>query len=228
MINVEESVLDYSAINQSRLMIYDLLSSLFGGPIEYGTLCQIGKNNSLKSLSTISEGANLILRMVEESKERGEEAINKELKEEYNRLFIGPNSLPAPLWESVYLDKEHIMFGEKTLEVRAAYEEFGLRFVRLNKEPEDHIAIELEFLSYLIENFSTFNPSCNKEQLIKYLDAQIRFMNDHLMKWAPQFCELMIKATECKLYKGAALLLAEFLPCDLEIATNLKEVLTNE
>ncbi|WP_394356293.1 molecular chaperone TorD family protein [Bacillus changyiensis] len=27
--------------------------------------------------------------------------------EDYTRLFIGPNSLPALLWESVYLDREH-------------------------------------------------------------------------------------------------------------------------
>ncbi|WP_411859079.1 molecular chaperone TorD family protein [Bacillus sp. KICET-3] len=27
--------------------------------------------------------------------------------ENYTRLFIGPNSLPAPLWKSVYLDREH-------------------------------------------------------------------------------------------------------------------------
>ncbi|ATO30137.1 hypothetical protein C6W22_14775 [Bacillus atrophaeus] len=26
--------------------------------------------------------------------------------EDYTQLFIGPNSLPAPLWESVYLDRE--------------------------------------------------------------------------------------------------------------------------
>ncbi|KAA6449753.1 hypothetical protein FZC77_20710 [Bacillus swezeyi] len=27
--------------------------------------------------------------------------------ENYTRLLIGPNSLPAFLWESVYLDREH-------------------------------------------------------------------------------------------------------------------------
>ncbi|MBL6010436.1 hypothetical protein C7B63_15265 [Bacillus halotolerans] len=27
--------------------------------------------------------------------------------EDYTRLFIEPNSLPAPLWESVYLDRKH-------------------------------------------------------------------------------------------------------------------------
>ncbi|MEC1529294.1 molecular chaperone TorD family protein [Bacillus spizizenii] len=27
--------------------------------------------------------------------------------EDYTRLFIGPNSLTAPLWESIYLDREH-------------------------------------------------------------------------------------------------------------------------
>lgn len=228
MITVEESVFDYSALNQSRVIIYDFLSNVFGSPMEYSTLDEIGKNDSLKSLATFSEGAKVILNMIESLQERGYEEINKELKEEYTRLFIGPNALPAPLWESVYLDKEHIMFGEETMEVREAYEQFGLKFVRLNKEPEDHISIELEFISYLIKKSSLFNPYCNKDQVITYLDGQIRFMNDHLLKWAPQFCELLSKATDCKLYQGAAVLLAEFLPCDLEIVTNLREVLIHD
>ncbi|WP_371326438.1 molecular chaperone TorD family protein [Bacillus sp. F56] len=27
--------------------------------------------------------------------------------EDYTRLFTGPNSLTAPLWEGIYLNREH-------------------------------------------------------------------------------------------------------------------------
>ncbi|PAD62443.1 hypothetical protein CHH79_17835 [Bacillus siamensis] len=36
--------------------------------------------------------------------------------EDYTRLFIGPNSLHAPLWGSVYLDRKHSLFEEQTLQ----------------------------------------------------------------------------------------------------------------
>ncbi|AUJ78804.1 molecular chaperone TorD family protein [Bacillus siamensis] len=36
--------------------------------------------------------------------------------EDYTQLFIGPNSLHAPLWGSVYLDRKHSLFKEQTLQ----------------------------------------------------------------------------------------------------------------
>ena len=54
---------------------------------------------------------------------------------------------PAPLWESVYLGKEHLLFEEVTLAVRECYHHYGLSFIREGNEPDDHIVIELEFLT---------------------------------------------------------------------------------
>ena len=38
---------------------------------------------------------------------------------EYRRLFIGPGAKPAPPWGSVYTDRECVVFGDTTLELRA-------------------------------------------------------------------------------------------------------------
>ncbi|WP_083244565.1 molecular chaperone TorD family protein [Bacillus halotolerans] len=35
-----------------------------------------------------------------------ETAWKQKLYKDYTHLFIGPNSIPAPPWESVYLDRE--------------------------------------------------------------------------------------------------------------------------
>lgn len=228
MVKCPEYSSDYFTINRNRLLIYELLLLLFGHPPEKSTLVALRSSESLKTLAEFSEGAKLIYTAIDESKGGEDVQVIKELKEEYTRLFLGPNFLPAPLWESVYLGKEHIMFEEETLQVREAYEEFGLEFVRLNKEPEDHLVIELEFIMRLIEKSLGLHTNCEREELLTYLDGQIRFLNNHLLKWSPQFCELLLKATECRLYQGAAILLAEFLPCDLEVATNLREVLIDE
>ena len=38
---------------------------------------------------------------------------------EYRRLFVGPAPKPAPPWGSVYTDRECVVFGASTLELRA-------------------------------------------------------------------------------------------------------------
>lgn len=43
---------------------------------------------------------------------------NETLDDAYQRLFIGPYALPAPPWGSVWLDKENVIFGESTLQLR--------------------------------------------------------------------------------------------------------------
>lgn len=120
------------------------------------------------------------------------------------------------------------MFDGETFRVREAYAEFGLSFARLNHEPEDHIATELEFISYLIEKILVLDPQQDKAEILKLLEAQITFLQDHLLRWAPQSCEMLLTATSSKLYQGLAQLIIEFLPCDLEIAIKLKEDIINE
>ena len=69
----------------------------------------------------------------------------EKLKGEYTRLFIGPNELPAPLWESVYVTKERILFHRRTLEVRNFYRSEGLIPQMYPSVADDHIALELDF-----------------------------------------------------------------------------------
>ena len=46
---------------------------------------------------------------------------------EYRRLFIGPAPKPAPPWGSVYTDRECVVFGATTLELRAWMRAHGVR-----------------------------------------------------------------------------------------------------
>jgi hypothetical protein len=48
------------------------------------------------------------------------------LVSDYNHLFVGPAKLLAAPWESVYVDRERMLFQRTTLEVKSWYERFGL------------------------------------------------------------------------------------------------------
>ena len=72
-----------------------------------------------------------------------------QIKGDYTQLFIGPHKVLVPPWESVHVSYTGLIFQKETLNVRKWYANFGLQFEKLHKEPDDHIGIELAFLSHL-------------------------------------------------------------------------------
>ena len=70
---------------------------------------------------------------------------------EYARLFLGPREVVAPLHESAYLSGTSRMFTAETLAVRAVYERNGYIMKAKNREPEDGVGTEFEFLRNLCD-----------------------------------------------------------------------------
>jgi len=113
------------------------------------------------------------------------EAIQKVLIE-YTELFLGPSRPKAPPWESVYRTQEQVLFGWPTYEVREALSHIGLEIRSKNKQPEDHIGLELMFLSAVSENLQ--EPVISKDASI--IKEQISFIDKHLLSWIPVLCIL--------------------------------------
>ncbi|WP_417144556.1 TorD/DmsD family molecular chaperone [Raoultibacter massiliensis] len=67
---------------------------------------------------------------------------------EYTRLFIGPPSPAAPPWETMYRSENvTVGFGEPTFEMKRLLREAGLELSNENHQYEDHMGIELLYLS---------------------------------------------------------------------------------
>jgi TorA-specific chaperone len=78
------------------------------------------------------------------------------LETEYVRLFISHrDGIAAPLYESCYLGVEPEdtapLMGEPAKRVKERFESKGLSLDSNINEPPDHLAIELEFLYFLLE-----------------------------------------------------------------------------
>jgi TorA maturation chaperone TorD len=130
------------------------------------------------------------------------------LTADYQQLFIGPNHLPAPPWESVYRTEERLVFDWPTLEVRAAYQEMGLS-VSDTTEPDDHIGLELLFMATLAERQAAGD--------LRAAAAQAAFLKRHLLVWAPTFCADLAASAATSLYKGLALLTQGMLAQETEL-----------
>ena len=124
---------------------------------------------------------------------------------EYTRLFVGPYKLPCPPWESVYTSAKRLMMQEAYDEVQDLYNELGLKMGDPNIMP-DHIGAELNFLAVLFGNLHN-NPG----KRVYYKDIAKRFLDEHLMRWLPQFISDMEEAANLKFYKALAQVTKDFI-----------------
>ncbi|MGI9535464.1 MAG: TorD/DmsD family molecular chaperone [Desulfocapsaceae bacterium] len=125
----------------------------------------------------------------------------EELSISHAELFIGPFELIAPPYGSVYLEKNRQIMGDTTIDVLKSYEEAGLSVDE--KEPSDHIAIELEFMSFLSTREAEARAQGNTIEAENFFGQQKDFYNNYL-RWVPNFCEAIKKGTKSPFYQSLA------------------------
>lgn len=134
-------------------------------------------------------------------------ALVRPLRDDYNALFVGPDHLLAPPWESVYLSSDHLIFDEQTLAVRAAYSRFGLQIPRIDREPDDHIGFELLFLSHLAKLAAEALANDDPSQATQTFDAARAFLQAHPQQWVHLLVERIDQHARTDYYRGLAHLL---------------------
>ena len=103
----------------------------------------------------------------------------QELEYAYNRLFVGPMSVPAPPYASYYLSDNKELMSSVTRTIRKIYHTMGVQVPEENRIPDDFLAYELDALIALLalEEKETIHTDCLQE------------LTEHLQKWIPSFCE---------------------------------------
>ena len=114
------------------------------------------------------------------------------LEVEYNRLFVGPDKVPAPPYESYYrTDVPEVRLrtikGPHEQQVREFYRTFGLIMSDEYFELADHIFVELDFLSYLNLMEARAWKNENQEEIQRIRQGYDIFLRNHLKKWFDPF-----------------------------------------
>lgn len=146
----------------------------------------------------------------------------QDLHWDYTRMFIGPGKLLAPPWESAYLNEERLLFQEQTMEVRMMYVKYSFISQNYKYEPDDHIGLELDFMSKLSEELLEYYEESNKVEFNKVLNDQEDFLNNHLLKWCDMFAKDIINNSDTGFYRGIAKVLNGYLNLDNEIISSIK------
>jgi TorA maturation chaperone TorD len=129
---------------------------------------------------------------------------NNDLRVDFARLFVGPYALLAPPYGSVYLDGERRVMGSSTMDVHTRYLNAGLEIAAHFKEPPDHIAVELEFMHFLVVKEIEAILHSDADVAIKYFDHQEVFLKKHLAAWVPQFVSHVAENATTDFYKHLA------------------------
>ena len=112
-------------------------------------------------------------------RECGERAVEV-VSVEYTRLFVGPPSPAAPPWETMYRGSTNVGFGEATFEMRNCLHDLGLELSNENRQYEDHMGIELLYLSEL----------CRCAVKGENCENQLRsFIAKHPLSWIDAFLD---------------------------------------
>ncbi len=169
----------------------------------------------------LSEGFRGLKEFIEKGKGKEVDELYEDLVDEYTRLFVGPHRLPVQPYESWWVDGK--LMGESLLKVKRDYRKAGIVKARDYAEPEDHIAFELKFMHHLCELGLSAE---NEEKRRECLNLQKRFLNDHLLKWVPDFCDALYECESSDFYKGIAKLTKGFLLLEDAVIEEILEMET--
>jgi anaerobic sulfite reductase subunit A len=126
-----------------------------------------------------------------------------ELQRDFARIFLSQDLHPSP-YESLYnfsVGEKPRLWGKATEEVNAFYEASGLFLDEETNPVPDHLALELLFMNYLIQN--------------GLVEQQGMFLKEHLF-WVPEYCDEVQKHAATPFYREVAKILKEFMLSEQE------------
>ncbi len=102
---------------------------------------------------------------------------------------------------------------------------YGFKKRQSFKEPEDHIAVELEFMAHLCDLACRSIDEGKTDYGAGYLKNQTEFLDLHLSKWVPKLVKKLRSASKNDFYLALGDLLIGFTSTDQETASEFSKQL---
>lgn len=219
---------EYLEVNRNRYIIYSFLSKVYEKEITTDLLKEITKKEShllhvnlglMESgresaySSELAKGFDLLRGYLEGLTSRDMEEVRLELAAEYADLFLGIKQKPSHPSESAYMSHGLVMQKARD-DVLKAYQDAGVDKAQEYTEPEDHIAVELQFMAYLCQRTIEALEKNKKHEAKECLRMQKDFHHNHLASWVPKFTKDILESAELDFYKGIANITDGFIKMD--------------
>ena len=139
-----------------------------------------------------------------------------DLQAEHRRVFSNVITLDCPPYETLF-GNDHVFAQSHVMgDIAGFYKAFGVELSKDIHERLDHLSVEFEFMHFLAykESFSRCHDGAEKTQIV--VDAQKKFVKNHIGRWVPLFCRMLAKKADSGLFKLVADMTAEWM--DFEAA----------
>lgn len=179
----------------------------------------------------------------------GIEQQRTELAADHAASLLGMSVDPVSPYESVHTSEKRLMMQDARDQVVAAYRAQGFAAAEDRRTPEDHVSLELSFMAALCDKLAAaLEPqakagaqneaeshdeparegcACTGEPVelpaaaAALIEAQARFLHDHLLTWVPAFCDELEAHATTPFYRGVAQMLRAYLFDEASYLENL-------
>jgi TorA maturation chaperone TorD len=144
----------------------------------------------------------------------------QELRGDYDRAFGLVASRECPLYETEYHHNGDTFFrSQQMADVAGFYRAFGLEPACTSPERPDHLALELEFMAFLLLKKRLAQAAAEygngRADAVAVCDqAQRQFFRDHLAWWVPAFATGLRRKAGSGFYAQVGRVLAALLPSE--------------
>ncbi len=201
-------------LNEKRAEIYWWLSSLFFKELSEQDIARYHSAEVRTFLSGLADEQSLnreVKHLVEAlNRLQNRQDAQLELAADFCDLFLKSDRDSALPYASVYTDKG-LLNGKPAQQMRELLGAHGVKVEQNLNEPEDHLAIQLDFLAHLAISANQIEHSA---QLSSARQAQSDFISQHLLTWLPAFAERCTQFDAFGLYSAAARLALAFIQQD--------------
>ena len=181
---------------KSRAMRYQFLSTLFRDEIPLALIKAMQKDAFLDGFNEsvtgcgfldLINGAEVMTRCLRDNDAK---KLHKELSYDYADIFLNAGANPVFPYESCHVTGDPVVMQKPVFDLREYFRKAGVHKNPDFKDLEEHIAVQMELLRYLLEN--------SNEDL--YRD----FFKNKYTKWVSSFCDQLAGATKTDFYQGLA------------------------
>ena len=134
-----------------------------------------------------------------------------DLQSEHRRVFSNVITLDCPPYETLF-GNDHVFAQSHVMgDISGFYKAFGVELSKDIHERLDHLSVEFEFMHFLAykESYSLCHDGPEKTQIV--IDAQKKFVKNHIGRWVPLFCRMLTKKADSGLFKLVADMTADWM-----------------
>ena len=209
-------------IMEGRTAMYDLLTRAYQSEVDETFLGELRTMRYPQNSDNpkINDAFKRIYRVVRHARED----LLDVLSVDYARTFLGSGVLnpnAAFPYESVYTSKHALVMQEARDEVLAIYRSQGITKDGSWKDPEDHIALQLQFQSTLCQRIAEALTAEDDGRARELVRTQYGFLVHHMLDWIPNFCVDVPRYAKNDFYCAFAQLTTEFLDQERDLLEDI-------